>query len=248
MRRRRLGTTIHSLNVDGQPLSKVINYLRDMSGSNIVVNWKVLEGVGVDREAPITLNVRELPMRKLLQLALDQASPQTQLTFSVDSNVIQVTTQDDADKQMITRVYIVDDLVMVNPYANNTPPRLNLQSLTNSGTSSFSGGGSGSGGGGGGLGGGGSGGGGGGGSGGGGGGLFSGSSNSASASQPSAAQGGQDLADLIKSVIRPNIWTDNGGTATIRFFSGKLIVTAPESVQEAIGGIAPPGEQIRFGG
>jgi hypothetical protein len=59
-------------------------------------------------------------------------------------------------------------------------------------------------------------------------------------------QKGQELVDLIKSVIRPNIWTDNGGNATIKYFNGKLIVTAPVSVQEAIGG--PVGDSaIRFG-
>ena len=49
--------------------------------------------------------------RKMLQLALDQASPNAQLVYMVDENVIQVTTQEDADKQMITKGCVVDDLV-----------------------------------------------------------------------------------------------------------------------------------------
>jgi len=248
-----LGQTVHNLNVDGQPLSKVISYLRDISGSNIVVNWKVLESVGVDREAPITVQVKELSLRKMLQLVLDQASPQSQLTFSVDANVIQVTTQDDADKQMVTRVYLVDDLIMENPNATKAAPSLNLQSLTGGGTQSFSSGQSGGGGGGGGFGsggGGGSSGGGSGGFGGGGssGGLFGGASSTTNTAQQDATKKGQDLVDLITSVIRPNVWTANGGTASIKFFSGKLIVTAPISVQEAIGGEVPDTSGVRFGG
>jgi hypothetical protein len=44
------------------------------------------------------------------------------------------------------------------------------------------------------------------------------------------------LVKLIMDTIRPEIWKENGGNSTIRFFQGNLIVTAPLSVQEAIGG------------
>ena len=36
--------------------------------------------------------------------------------------------------------------------------------------------------------------------------------------------------------LQPDIWQINGGTATIRFFNGSLIVTAPRSVHEALDG------------
>jgi hypothetical protein len=64
--------------------------------------------------------------------------------------------------------------------------------------------------------------------------------------QQTSAQKGQELVDLIKNVIRPNIWSDNGGPASIKYYNGKLIVNAPVSVQEAIGG--PVGNSgIRYG-
>ena len=57
---------------------------------------------------------------------------------------------------------------------------------------------------------------------------------------------GDDLVTLIREVVRPSIWRENGGTASIKFFSGKLIVTAPISVHEAIGG--PVSESaVRYG-
>ena len=46
----------------------------------------------------------------------------------------------------------------------------------------------------------------------------------------------QQLLDVITSTIQPDIWQVNGGTAAIRFFNGNLIVTAPRSVHEALGG------------
>jgi hypothetical protein len=45
-----------------------------------------------------------------------------------------------------------------------------------------------------------------------------------------------DLIKLIEDTIRPEIWRDNGGTASIRMFNGHLIVTAPRSVHEKLGG------------
>lgn len=208
-----LGQTIQQIQADGISVAKVIDYLRTISGANIVVNWKALEAAGISQDAPITLDVRGLTLRKALQLVLDQTSPTVPLTWDVDQNVISITTQDEADKVMITKVYIVDDLVMPDYQSSIQVPTFNLQAVTQGGTSS----------------------------GGGGGGanqsLFQtgGAQGSAQPSQ-TADQKGQELVELIKDVVRPTIWKENGGPATMRYFNGKLIVTAPQSVQEMIGG------------
>jgi len=226
--RKALTTPIKELNVENVPMSRVIDHLRAFSGANIVVNWKVLETAGIAKDTPITLNVRERTLRKMLRLVLDQAGTSALLVFNVSDNVIEVTTQEDADRKMITKVYVVDDLVMTN---NNPspPPQIDLNSATRSGTTSGgSGGGMGIGGG------------------GGGGGIFK-EDTVASNNDDSPQKRGDDLAKMIRDIIRPNIWKENGGECSVVFFSGKLIVTAPQSVHEAIGGpVAPEGGQ-RFG-
>ena len=136
-----LSQTVRELKVDGVTLGRAIDYLRDVSGTNIVVNWKVLEGVGVAKDTVISLQVRDLTLRKMLQLVLDQASPNAELVTSVDSNVINITTQEDADKQVITKVYIVDDLVMA-PTVRQAPS-LSLGTSTTTTVTSGSGGGGG---------------------------------------------------------------------------------------------------------
>jgi len=216
-----LRVNVPELNVDGVALSRVLEFLRQTSGGNLVVNWKLLEAANVTKDTPITLSVRELSMGKLLRLVLDQASPTTPLTWTVDANVISITTGEDADKVMITRVYVVDDLVMTD---NQTakPPEFNLQSITQNGQAGGSAGAQGTGGA---I------------NGGGGGGLFTGTTTNDTANQETTQKRGEDLAKMIESVIRPDIWRDNGGTCSIRYFSGKLIVTAPVSVQEMIGGM-----------
>lgn len=224
--RKALTTPIKELSVENVPMSRVVDHLREFSGANIVVNWKVLESAGIAKDTPITLNVRELTLRKMLRLVLDQAGTTSLLVFNVSDNVIEVTTQEDADRKMITKVYVVDDLVMTN---NNPspPPQIDLNSATRSGTTS--------GGNGGGMG-----------ISGGGGGIFK-EEPVANNNDDSPQKRGDDLAKMIRDIVRPNIWKENGGNASIVYFSGKLIVTAPQSVHEAIGGpVAPEGGQ-RFG-
>ena len=226
-----LATKVPELNVDGVALKKVLDYLRDMTNCNLVVNWAVLEGANVTKDAPITLSVHDLSMRKLLRLVLDQASPQTPLTWSVDSNVITVTTAAEADKVLITRVYVVDDLVMPDNRVVQ-PPTMNLQNVTQSGTTGGSAGTTGSGA----LGS------------GGGSGIFNPSTAETATKEETTQTKGEDLVKLIESVIRSDIWRDNGGNCSIKYFSGKLIITAPDSVHEMIGGTPLPEGGMRLGG
>jgi len=251
--RRALDVPVKQLSVDGMSLERTLNYLRDASGANLVVNWKVLEQAGVAKDTTITLNVKELPLKKMMRLVLDQASPNAQLVFDVSDNVITVTTQEEADRHMVTKVYVVDDLLL--QASNKQAPNLNL-SLTVSGGNGAGGYGSGQGTGfgtGGGMGGTGT---------GRTGSIFdpptgtgtgrtgsgtTGSGTGTTAQGPNTAkqQAGDDLAALIRDVVRPNIWKENGGTASVKYTMGKLIVTAPVSVQEAIGGPVEGG--IRYG-
>lgn len=198
--------TTSGLHCQEMAFSKVVDYFRQASGANIVVRWKVLEAAGITRETPISLEVDRISFRKALRLVLDQASPSTVLTWIVADNVLTITTRDDADKEMLTRVYVVSDLV--------TPPMIlppaPAFSLANSTSNTGSGGGSSQ--------------------------SPFGQSTDTNAQINTPDKMGTDLVEMITSVIRPEIWTKGGGQAAIRYFSGKLIVTAPLSVHEAIGG------------
>ena len=49
----------------------MVDFLRDVSGANIFVNWKSLEGAGVDRNAPVTAKLRNVKFSKALSIILD---------------------------------------------------------------------------------------------------------------------------------------------------------------------------------
>lgn len=203
-------------------LTDAIDYFRDLTGLNINVNWQALETVGVSKETPVSLRLRNVRIRTALTKTLEAAAPGL-LTFYVDENIVQITTHQEADARLITRVYSVADLIMDIPDFTNFP-EISLQTNTRSRTAGGSSGG------------------GGGGSGGGGGNnnLFGGAGGGQGRAAVNAArtpaERAQALIDLIQTTIRPEVWNVNGGTSAIRYTNGQLIVTAPLEVQRAIGG------------
>ena len=43
-----------------------------------------------------------------------------------------------------------------------------------------------------------------------------------------------EIIKLITDTVKPELWQVNGGTATISFFRGNLIVNAPRSIHEQL--------------
>jgi hypothetical protein len=46
----------------------------------------------------------------------------------------------------------------------------------------------------------------------------------------------EELVTMIRDTVYPDVWRENGGPASIRYYNGNLIVTASRSVHEALGG------------
>ena len=212
---RTLDRSLPEMKFTGVTFGEAIDFLRDVSGLNIHVNWKALEPQNVTADTPVNIRVRAVSMRKVLNLLLSEASGGDTLAWYVDGGVIEVTTKEMADRKVYTKVYPVDDLIMDVPDFTNAP-NFSLQSTSQQGQ-------------------------GGGGGGGGGGsstGLFENADQDRNNKEPtkSKTERGEELVQLVKDLVQPEVWADNGGTATIRYFNGSLIVTAPRSVHEAIGG------------
>jgi hypothetical protein len=215
-----LSTRLPELNFQGVTINDALDFLRDVSGANITVNWKALEGAGMTRDAQVNLHLTGITLRKALDMILTEASGGDTLSYVVDQGVIEITTRDLADHMMVTRVYPVEDLLMVIPDFNDAP-QFSLDSQQNQGSQ-------------------------GGGGGGGQGGItqggmsnniFGSGTNTTNTEQvKTKAERAQELVDLIEAVVSPDVWKEAGGPATIRYYNGMLVVTAPRPVQEAIGG------------
>ena len=62
-----------SLNLAGVTLNDAIDFLRDISNANFHVNWPALEAIGVSKQTPVNIRLRNVSMRKVLTLLLSES-------------------------------------------------------------------------------------------------------------------------------------------------------------------------------
>ncbi len=248
--------TLPAINFANVSLKDAIEFMRDVSGANIHPNWKAIEAAGVTQDTQINLRLRQVSLRKVLNMVLSEASGGGTLSWYIEDGVIEITTKEQADSIMYLIIYPVEDLLIEPPDLENIPDFGGLMNSNSGGSNNNNSGGYGGnsggyggnsgssgsrrannsllngnngGGGGGGMFGGGGGGGGNGGWGGGGG-------NKKGKDGKDAKSKDEELIKIIQDTITPSIWVENGGKASIKFFNGSLIVNAPRSVHEQLGG------------
>jgi hypothetical protein len=93
------------------PLEQALGTLTDGLNINVRVNWTDIADAGLEREAPVTLVLRNLPRWRVLRGVLDAASSETRLGYEVREGVLVVATQEYLDRDQITQVYPVRDLL-----------------------------------------------------------------------------------------------------------------------------------------
>ena len=187
----------------------------------LVVNWASLEAQGIDPDTPVSLNLRRVPADQVLRLIVQQIHPNPfdndALIIDVEQWYVRVMTRDEALRQSTTRMYFVGDLLMTIPNFTGAPGFDLNEALSNT-NSGGSNGGSG------------------GGSGGGESRLFPDDDNEDVDRGPTQQERIEDLLDLIRNSIEPDIWAANGGQyASVRYYRGMLVVNAPDFVHEQLG-------------
>jgi hypothetical protein len=99
-------------NFDGAAFTDVVDFLRDASGANIIVEWKALEAAGIDRNAPVSLRLRNVKFGRVLDLVLSNVGGATvPVGYSVSDNILRVSTLEDLDRVTDVRAYDVRDIV-----------------------------------------------------------------------------------------------------------------------------------------
>ena len=215
---RKLGDLIERVEFDANEAKEAFQWWSQTSDIPLVIDWNGLELEAIDSTAPITLRLRNLPAGQVLALLIRQIEvPGVELIIQSTPWYMEVMTKTQANRQTVIRVYDVRDLLYVVPNFTN-PPDFDLNEALSNTSSGGSGGRSG-------------------GRGGSSGSLFGDSASDDEAQDlTTRAERVEELAQLIRNSIEPDIWQLNGGEyASIRYLQGRLIVNAPQYVHDQIG-------------
>ncbi|MCG8407836.1 MAG: permease prefix domain 1-containing protein [Phycisphaerales bacterium] len=97
---------------DSKSLEGILNFVRDIAGVNIFVDWASMENVGIDRGTEVTLNLWDVRISTVLGMALRSAGQSGEiLTYAISDGLLMVGTEDVLGRQTETRLYHCADLV-----------------------------------------------------------------------------------------------------------------------------------------
>ena len=167
-----LDRAIPEVRFEGVPLSDAIDFMRDVTGANILVDWRALSRAKVDKNAPVTVRVQGVSFEKALATILQSIDSDPALGFVVQDGVILITTQLELDKNVGIKVYDIRDLIVGAPDFR----------------------------------------------------FQDGGVKAEPQDKDLHERLAQDVINVIKETIAPETW--KGGTGSIRYLAGQLIVTA----------------------
>jgi uncharacterized protein with von Willebrand factor type A (vWA) domain len=90
------------------PLEEVVSTLQADYGIPVQIDIPALEAIGLDQTEPITANLHNISLRSALRLMLKNL----QLTYIIQDEVLMITTPEEAESQLVVKVYPVADLVL----------------------------------------------------------------------------------------------------------------------------------------
>ncbi len=88
-----------------------IDYFRDVSGQNVVVNWPALQAAGIDKDATVSLKLSNVTHGRALKEILFAAGGVVPLGYILDEGYVRISTREDLSTLTTHRVYDVADLV-----------------------------------------------------------------------------------------------------------------------------------------
>lgn len=188
------------------PLESVVAWVAESEGVNVVVRWQTLEDVGVERDTPITLRLRNVRLSQALLMVLAEAGGvDTRLAYRAEDGVLTISTADDINREQVVVVYDVRDLLVT--LRNFAGPRIELEQSggAQAGGGVLTG-------------------------------DSREEAPPTGPASGMAQGELQNLVRVIRATIEPDTWDGNGGTGTIETFGGQLIVRNTVLVHQKLGG------------
>ena len=106
-----LSRPLPEMRFDAVPFSDAVDFLRDVTGVNVFVNWRELEAIGFDRTAPVTIRLQNVPAAEAIRLMLRGVSNDIEARIESGVLVIAPSGAPQIRPELMTRAYEVRDLV-----------------------------------------------------------------------------------------------------------------------------------------
>lgn len=219
-----VGTRRIPVNFADSPLSDVVSYLTAVTNLPIDVDWPSLQQIGIDKEAPVSLNLTNVKISTVLDRVTEKVSsdPTNGAAWAVNDGVLQIASRETINKNKTLVIYDIRDLLIQIPQFNNAPEFDISQALQSSGGGGGGGGGSSS--------------------------PFQSSGGGNDIPRRSLEERTQDIISIITQSVDQLGWQDNGGdVGTIQQLrdQGTLIITNTPANHRAIEGLLSKLREVR---
>jgi hypothetical protein len=99
------------------PLEDFVDFLKDYHKLEIQLDKRALDDVGIEPGHPVTCDLKGISLRSALRLILSQMD----LTYTIQDEVLLITTPEEAETKLITEIYVVTDLLSSDGPAGHYP-------------------------------------------------------------------------------------------------------------------------------
>ena len=118
----KLTTTSVPIDFQNNTFEQVVNYLSNVTGVKIYVDWKALDLIGISRDEEVNLQLDEVPADTALDRILEQVGGGfDKPEWAVDQGILTISSDEAPRKRVVTIVYDIRDLLFEVPYFDNAP-------------------------------------------------------------------------------------------------------------------------------
>ncbi len=110
-----------SITIDAQdmPLAQLVDLLRNLTRTNIAVNWNAFASAGIKRDTAVTLHLKDVTFEQGLRTLMEiLPMTGTQANYTVAENTVEITTNAELATQISSHMY---DVTRAISYSFNTP-------------------------------------------------------------------------------------------------------------------------------
>ncbi len=206
-----------TIEFQGERLEDVVTFFKDFAGVEIEAMWLDEGDTGLDRDAEVSLNVRNATALNALERILSKVGDEDfdAATWQLgEFGELQIGPRSRLNAKKVLKVYPIQDLILTIPNFANVPD-LDIDSVLNQGNNQGGGGGGG----------------------GNQGSIFEEDENDDGPFGNLDEEEALKIIEIIETFVEPEQWQATGGDGgTIRYWKGNLLVRAPDYIHRQLNG------------